>query len=822
MVSLIAAASLSAPADYPFTEMLAISPVGEGGRSVTHTDAIEKMIVAGTFVAPKAGETVTLADGKAQTWKSARANAEGWFEGEEFSGGYAFASYDSPEPRVMLLEAAGHSMAYVNGAPRAGDVYGYGYLRLPVLISKGTNTLLFATGRGRMRAKLVAPKSAVALDLGDPTLPDFVAGERSPVYAAVVITNATESEARGLVLEARCGGDLRVSYLPTIAPLTVRKVGFLIPSPGATNTDSEDVRLTLKAHETAIDTATLKLRVRTPEQSHRRTFVSAIDGSVQYYAVQPAQRSQTTSARPGLVLSVHGASVEAQGQADAYGPKTWTHIVAPTNRRPYGFDWEDWGRLDALEVLADAERRYNTDPSKTYLTGHSMGGHGTWQLGVHFPDKFAGIAPSAGWISFWSYVGRGAPLYPNPSPVEEVIKRAVSPGDTLNLAENLRNQAIYILHGDVDDNVPISESNLMAKRLDDLEIDYTFFVKKGEGHWWDDSEEPGSSCVDWPQMFDMFANRRLANNEEIRRVRFLTVNPANSSTCHWATIESQEKMMAPSRIDLTFDPLMRRFHGITENVSRLSIDVAHLSDDKPISIELDGQKLGEVKYPAEKRFYFAHVDGRWSEGDPFSPDLKGPHRYGPFKHAFNRKMVLVYGTKGRLEENAWAFYKARFDAETFYYRGNGSVDLIRDVDFGPTVGKDRSVILYGNADTNSAWKSLLGDSPLTVGRARLYLQDPTTPGKGPSLNTSMVDRAVLFLRPRPGSDTALVGAVSGTGVVGMRLTDRLPYFMAGVQYPDVIVIGPEMLDKGTAGIDGAGFFGPDWTVKSGDFAFPQP
>jgi len=31
-------------------------------------------------------------------------------------------------------------------------------------------------------------------------------------------------------------------------------------------------------------------------------------------------------------------------------------LVAPTNRRPYGYDWEDWGRADALEVL-EAEAR---------------------------------------------------------------------------------------------------------------------------------------------------------------------------------------------------------------------------------------------------------------------------------------------------------------------------------------------------------------------------------------------------------------------------------------------------------------------------------
>ena len=36
------------------------------------------------------------------------------------------------------------------------------------------------------------------------------------------------------------------------------------------------------------------------------------------------------------------------------------------------------------------------------ISGHSMGGHGTWNIGVQFPGTFAALGPSAGWISFWS------------------------------------------------------------------------------------------------------------------------------------------------------------------------------------------------------------------------------------------------------------------------------------------------------------------------------------------------------------------------------------------------------------------------------------
>ena len=55
--------------------------------------------------------------------------------------------------------------------------------------------------------------------------------------------------------------------------------------------------------------------------------------------------------------------------------------------------------MDALEVLNLAQADLRTDRRRTYLTGHSMGGHGTWIVGVTFPDRFAAIAPSAGWIS---------------------------------------------------------------------------------------------------------------------------------------------------------------------------------------------------------------------------------------------------------------------------------------------------------------------------------------------------------------------------------------------------------------------------------------
>jgi hypothetical protein len=98
---------------------------------------------------------------------------------------------------------------------------------------------------------------------------------------------------------------------------------------------------------------------------------------------------------------------------------------------------------------------------------------------------------------------------------------------------------------------------------------------------------------------------------------------------------------------------------------------------------------------------------------------KSPLRYGTFKDPFNHRMVFVYATAGSAEENQWSFDKARFDAETWYYRANGAVDLVADKDYSWENYEGRNVIIYGNASTNRAWKILLNDCPIQVDKNKI-------------------------------------------------------------------------------------------------------
>jgi pimeloyl-ACP methyl ester carboxylesterase len=674
------------------------------------------------------------------------------------------------------------------------------------MLRKGTNDLLLLGGRGRVRAKLSAPKATTQFDLGDVTQPDLIAGEAMDTHAAVPVLNATAASLDDLVIQAIIAGEVFSTPLPSLPPLSTRKFGFTIkgPPPEKDGEIAINLRLRKQGSSQPLDTATIKLAVRKPGQSYKRTFISEIDGSVQYYAVQPAHPPADAKDPPALVLTLHGASVEAIGQANAYGGKSWAHIVAPTNRRPFGFDWEDWGRLDALEVLNIAKTTLQTDPGRTYLTGHSMGGHGAWHVGVTFPDRFAAVAPSAGWVSFWSYAGAVKPG--QTSPVQELLARAMNPSDTVALARNTAAGGIYVLHGEADDNVPVGQARTMRGVLGQFHPDFAYYERPGAGHWW------GNECVDWPPLFDFLSRHTLPRRREVRKIDFTTASPSVSPRSYWATIEAQQHAFKFSHVELSCDPQKRRFAGKTENVARLALDLAPLKQAEPFSVELDGQKLDKIGWPKKERLWLAREKEQWSVIDEPAPSLKGPRRSGPFKDAFRNRMVFVYGTQGSREETAWALARARYDAETFWYRGNGSVDVVADTDALVLADRDRNVILYGNSETNAAWKPLLGESPVQVRRGLVVIGEREQRGD---------DLACLFVRPRPGSDRACVAAVAGSGLPGMRLTDRLPYFVSGVEYPDCLVLGPESLSKGSDGVRAAGFFGNDWGIASGEFVWKR-
>jgi len=760
-------------------------------RAVVRVDPVEARLVRGETLNP-AQPTPEM------PWRAVKAGTDGWLEGPEFAGGYALAQVTEPTARVALLEAPGSSLVYVNDEIRVGDPYQYGTLRLPVALRAGENTLLASVGRGRLRWRLSPPPAPVFIEAGDATLPDVTPHVRDLGWGAVIVVNAAAAPLTGLSITARRDGGRPVtSSTGSIGPLTLRKLGFRIG--GGKGVGLEVV---VRQGRRELARRRFTMDVRPAGQAYRRTFVSDQDGSVQYYAVLPSTRPGPNQA---LFLSLHGASVEAIGQAQAYAPKSWGTIIAPTNRRPYGFDWEEVGRRDALEALDHATRELLPDPRRIYLTGHSMGGHGTWHLGAIDPDRFAAIAPSAGWISFFSYAG--GRRQPTANAVGAILNRAANLSDTPLMAENLGRGSTYVLHGVDDDNVPVEQARQMRTLLAPFNPDLKWHEEPGAGHWWDNGPEPGAACLDWPALFDFFAARQRPLPREVRRVVFTTVNPGASSRMAWAEIVQQSRALEPSRIDLIADPHRRWITGTTGNVRRLRLDPVALMPGGSINLSLDGDprpltvaKPGPINLIRE--------GATWRVVDEVFPSERTPARAGGIKDVLRNRVLFLVGTQGTPEESAWAEGLARYLAETLLYRGNGSVDIYRDTEISPADVSGRNVLVLGHTEMVRGFAGWVGASPVAANRGELSLNNEKQAG----------DFAAAWARPRPGEAVASATVLAGTGPQGRRLTERIGLMAPGVGLPDFLVWDARLPAEGLPGVVAAGFFSPDWQWSPAEVA----
>lgn len=780
---------------HAFTKALVIQNQHRYGREVIFTDQVAYQLASGTFQAPKVGMPVN--PDKEDTWQNLEADEAGKFRGR-VRAGYLYLTYESTKKQQALLRVSGSSMLYVNGAPRAGDIYGDGWLYLPVTLEKGTNEILarFTGLWSGVSAELILGEKSVILKTADGTLPDIVLGQDNEgLMGAVVVVNSSTKPISNAKIELNLKGISTLTELPTIPAMSIRKVGFRINAKDITEKGEYTVTLNLQVGNKAADNQEITLFGRENTEHYKQTFISEIDGSVQYYGVAP----QIGGGTPGsaLFLSVHGAGVEAIGQARAYKPKDWGTLVAPTNRRPRGFNWEDWGRLDAMEVLALAKDKFRPDPARIYLTGHSMGGHGTWYLGATFAGQWAAIAPCAGYPTLMGYGSADGKIPEDSDNVtEKTLLRASNPSNAIQLAKNYKAAGIYIHHGDSDRVVSVDYARQMRGILAEFHPDFSYYEYPGGSHWF------GDESVDWGPLFDYFKWHTLLDEKSTHTIDFSTANTAVSSSNKWIHILQQEKPLEYSRVHIKRDLDNHQVTGTTENISILGINTGDFTPGKSISLELDGQSLS-LSTDASEKVYLNRLGDSWEIGAALNPFAKGTQRNGTFKEPFNHRMVFVYGTSGNKAENEWAQNKARFDAEMWYYRGNGAVDIVSDRDFDLEKYSDRGIIIYGNADTNRAWKPLLDHSPIQVSRNAVTMGNEVM---------SQDDLGAYFMVPRKDNNTHSIAVVTGTGLKGLHTANANQYFAGGSGFPDFVIFTADLPIVGIDAIKAAGFYQNNWSL----------
>jgi predicted peptidase len=176
-----------------------------------------------------------------------------------------------------------------------------------------------------------------------------------------------------------------------------------------------------------------------------------------------------------LIFFLHGAGERGANvwQVAKHGPAkravddpAFPFIVVspqcPSNQR--------WSRDELVPLLDEVCKTYAVDPARIYLTGLSMGGFGTWDLGMTYPERFAAIAPICG----------GG----------ETIPILLAGGDK---AQAMKSLGVWVFHGGKDNVVAPNESERMVealKRAGVPNVKFTVYPEAGHDSWTETYKNP--------------------------------------------------------------------------------------------------------------------------------------------------------------------------------------------------------------------------------------------------------------------------------------------------------------------------------------------
>ncbi len=142
------------------------------------------------------------------------------------------------------------------------------------------------------------------------------------------------------------------------------------------------------------------------------------------------------------------------------------------------FPWTQM--LEPLKALLDRiAETYAVDRSRISVTGLSMGGAGTWEMGLRYPRAFAALVPIAGFYRLGS---------------EEV------PAELAALQE----VPVWAFHGAADTSVPAWQTEVLVKALERMGGNVRFTLYPEAGH-----EQAWLRAYADPALYDWIAAQRL-------------------------------------------------------------------------------------------------------------------------------------------------------------------------------------------------------------------------------------------------------------------------------------------------------------------------
>ncbi|HEX8186286.1 MAG TPA: prolyl oligopeptidase family serine peptidase [Blastocatellia bacterium] len=286
-----------------------------------------------------------------------------------------------------------------------------------------------------------------------------------------VVKNATVHIERGLAAQAEAA-KARASKLESILksknqdallaalPSALYRISlFDLANAGEINFDRIDFNAQLKeANSMLNDLDAGKDPFARRRADFKKAYLSKVDNTLQPYRVYVPTTYDGSKAYP-LVIALHGMGGDENSYFEAYNRGAFKveaedrgYIVAcPKGRKPASMYIGEAER-DVMDVIEEMKRAYRIDPDRIYLTGHSMGGFGTWSIAMNHPDVFAALAPVAGGVT-------------NPANMSKIA----------HIPQ-------IVIHGDKDPTVPVDRSRVMVAMGKKLGVELKFIEVPGGDH----------------------------------------------------------------------------------------------------------------------------------------------------------------------------------------------------------------------------------------------------------------------------------------------------------------------------------------------------
>lgn len=360
-----------------------------------------------------------------------------------------------------------------------------------------------------------------------------------------------------------------------------------------------------------------------------RAYRSRVDGSLQPYGmIVPDSYDGSKPMRLDVVLHGRGATLNEVSFLAAHdSPKP---VPAEENylqlevfgRTNNAYRWA--GETDVYEALASVEKRYNVDPARIVLRGFSMGGAGTWHIGLHDPSRWVAIEAGAGFVDTRVYAKQDKlPAW------QETPLRIY---DAVEYARNAFNVPT-VGYGGEEDPQRLASFGIRERlagegfRFTAGELKWTsgdlralFLVGPKTGHRFHPDSKRESEA---------FIRQAAAQGRSTpERIRFHTYT-TRYNKCFWIQIDVMEKMYEIAEVTTEKNAVT------TRNIVRLTV-----TDPLPGGfVVLDGQR-----FPAPGVYH--KTKGKWENVEPSVGVLTGKihRRQGPIDDAFMDSFLCVRPT----------------------------------------------------------------------------------------------------------------------------------------------------------------------------------